>query len=207
MSPTAPKQEMWQRVLEQASPADRERLIRNSRSRAGYRGAMRRLGRWDEYLNTFGNHDRWLALVRIVSRITDDAEYWRLVGDVWVMTDFPGREIDLWRALLSKDRPGREHLMDTDREGFDAWRARPERVTAYRGFAADGGEFGLSWTTDLDRARWFARRFPHLGGTPRIATTTVGRDAVVAAFSERRESEFVILEPGSPIVTSLEEGA
>lgn len=73
-----------------------------------------------------------------------------------------------------------------------------EPITLYRGGSANfGGTEGLSWTSDPEKARWFAYRFGTAGRAVWVAT--VEPDQVLARFGRRNESEYVIdplrLEP------------
>jgi hypothetical protein len=175
------------------------------RSWIARRAAFARWRRWDDYLNTFDNHEPGRGFVWIVDRIEDDADYWRLLREVWVMTDYPHHHIRVWRALFSSERPGRKHLMDSDPEGRAAWAALPDEITAFPGFRQEGGHRGLSWTTDRARAEWFARRFS-FAGTAMLATVRVPRSAIVAAFGGRKESDVVIVDAPEPVmIESIEE--
>jgi hypothetical protein len=66
----------------------------------------------------------------------------------------------------------------------------------YRGVAGHGARRrlrGLSWTTDPERARWFALRvfLPH----PAVIRVTVDASAVLAYVNDREEREFVVALP------------
>lgn len=74
--------------------------------------------------------------------------------------------------------------------------------TVYRGVAGKGRARhvrGLSWTLDLERAKWFARRFPDLAD-PAVFCVTVSEDAVLFYSDERQEKEvFLHLDVRTPI--------
>lgn len=59
------------------------------------------------------------------------------------------------RAVRILDRFDRTRVCIADRKGCDAFNALPDNVTLYRG-AKNGERIGISWTTDLEVARWFA---------------------------------------------------
>jgi hypothetical protein len=96
-----------------------------------------------------------------------------------------------------------------DKKKFrDASDALPERgpFTLYRGVAGEGDkrrERGLSWTSDLDLAWWYAYWF-HLQKrqnappNPAVVTATIEESDVVAYVHEcgRNEREFIVLLPG-----------
>jgi hypothetical protein len=72
-----------------------------------------------------------------------------------------------------------------------------ETFTVYRGVSGRGRARrvrGLSWTLDLDRAWWFARRLSYLG-EPAVFDATVPRSAVFFYTNERKEQEMVLELP------------
>jgi hypothetical protein len=67
--------------------------------------------------------------------------------------------------------------------------------TVYRGVAGRGPARrvrGISWTASLERAIWFARRYPNLAD-PAVYQLDVPQDAVLACVDDRQESEFLLL--------------
>lgn len=153
-------------------------------------------GLYGEYVALHERPHRLDALLRVAEKMSD-AEYWECLG--WVYTDSENitqNRAEWRRALLSK-RPDRYNLMCG--EDRTTLAGLPDRVTAYRGFAgADQAAQGFSWTTERDRAVWFARRARCLnerrGMTSKVATVTVARTELIAYFGGRGESE-VLLDP------------
>lgn len=104
----------------------------------------------------------------------------------WSSVEFPsfqhGAEIlELWNdAGFNTD----------DQEGWDSL---PDVITVYRG----GTEHGVSWTTDLDIAKFFQRRV--VQGEAGLWQTTVTKQTVKAYITERKESEIIIDPTGLDI--------
>lgn len=70
----------------------------------------------------------------------------------------------------------------------------PGPFTLYRGVAGSGTARrpdGLSWTTDLDEACWFALRFENLA-SPSVLVTEVQAEKVLAYCNQRNEGEMLI---------------
>lgn len=82
----------------------------------------------------------------------------------------------------------------------------PGPFTLYRGVAGQAPRRrvrGFSWTDDLEKAWWFARRFEL--ADPAVYRTAVPAEAVLAFIGDRDEREFVIFPPSK--VTRLRAGA
>ncbi len=73
--------------------------------------------------------------------------------------------------------------------------ALPDPVPVFRGYARDGCERGLSWTTERERAEWFAHRFAGLDGEPqaRVTVGAVPKAKVIAYLLGRQENEVLAL--------------
>jgi hypothetical protein len=115
-------------------------------------------------------------------------------------------------AALTRPRLNTRHvpldLLRTLVAGADRARLRqaageplpgPGPFTVYRGVAGRGAERrvrGLNWTGSLDRARWFARRFAHLGD-PAVYRVLVHEPDVLAYTNARQEGEFLVLLPAT----------
>lgn len=132
------------------------------------------------------NHKRdlpILALPLIQEYCMPAADAAELLKFVWVTVEFPADSDDLveeWREAF--DRLG--YVTDSD-DGPPM-----EAITVYRGADRDSDGWGLSWTTDLERAKWFAYR---LGKKNRAVFTALAPpESVLAHFTGRNEDEYVI---------------
>ena len=176
-----------------ATPADvvQAWLARRQRDAAE---AARERGDLGAYLNHHAEPERVHALAR-VSDDLDHRTYWEQVAAQWVHDDQPSVNGDLWRRLLTAGRPCREAMM-TEAE-HAALRQRSPAFPVFRGFSPPGTPDGLSWTTDRECAVWFARwegrghREDRRGAC--VVSGRVRRDDVIAYFSERDESEVLVL--------------
>jgi hypothetical protein len=117
--------------------------------------------------------------------IIDVGEHPAVVASVWTMAEFPAHNLDpdSWVELFGE--AGYTH------DGEPA--PRPSKpVTAYRG-CSDDRRFGMSWSIDLDRARWFADR--DLGkGKGHVYVLSAPPESMLAFVHEfgRSEAEYVI---------------
>jgi len=96
------------------------------------------------------------------------------------------------------------------RKLFEAGDPPPDQefLVGYRGVSGRGRARrvrGFSWSGSLERARWFANRFGHLGD-PAVYSVQFTRDAILAYMNDRQEDEFILL-PDSLTPKRLREAA
>ena len=147
---------------------------------------------WRTYIWLHERPFRLQALLTISHRLAN-REYWQLLLDVWIDSEAPNINHDLFVELFSSDRSGRDALMREDQR--QALKKLPKVLTVYRGIRAVepcSREDGLSFTLERDTAVFFARRYGHSG---RVLTATVHKRHVLAYVTDRNEAELVIL-PG-----------
>lgn len=116
----------------------------------------------------------------------------RLLGQVWVESENIWQNLADWMiyfADLMKQGDERLRLMNDD--DLEIYKALPESVTVHRGHQGNRNKQGLSWTTDKERAEWFARRFD--GPDPRVTSGVVAKSDIIAHFGGRGEDEIVVL--------------
>ncbi len=152
-----------------------------------------RAGDWDGYLWAGDSCDRLDDFLALASyHRLPDREYWRLLAQVWIDTEFPSLRQATWLSLFARPRGEREHLMKPEEHA--AFIALPNPVRIFRGVKNPKHERGMSWTVDKKKAHWFANRAwfgkGSKGGV--VMTTVVPKGKVLAYFSERAENEIVI---------------
>lgn len=141
-------------------------------------------GKWGSYVFLHERPYRINAF-RDICDYMDDKEYWELLSSVWSDTE----NLHAWGDVESLfERPGREdHFMDDgDRRAFRDMFG--DEIHIHRGHT-HLNQAGWSWTSDYDRAMWFATRFDADG---KVTSTTVAKDKVLAYFTGRGENEIVV---------------
>ncbi|OJW27641.1 MAG: hypothetical protein BGO49_23115 [Planctomycetales bacterium 71-10] len=147
-------------------------------------------GDWIGYIGCHASGYRMEALDAVVSHL-DDESYWRTVGGVFTSIDNAHQYQRVIRRLLKSDRPGREHIMHEEERA--ALSGLPDVLTIYRGYGLPKCRKGWSWTTDPEKARWFADRFAAIDEVkPKVVRGTCRKADVIAYFTRRNESEVVI---------------
>jgi hypothetical protein len=133
--------------------------------------------------------DSWLRLGRTLRAVGDQPPeiFWPVLLDNWSVCDGATE----WHEMLPDifRRKG-SALPFMNEEATAFYNSLPDTITVYRGAAYKRIE-GVSWTTDLERAKVFARG-GRLGRQPEpvIATATISKTSPRLFFVDNSRSEF-----------------
>jgi hypothetical protein len=133
-------------------------------------------------LRYMGKHaPRFLAAGR--GSLCQDALRGQVI-DAWSGTEYPYVNFprDMWLAMF--------RAIGYTCDGEPAERPA-ERVTLYRGVLGTATVRGMSWTTDLEKAWWFARRHSDLG-VAMVYQSIPPVTSLLAYIGDRNESEYVV---------------
>lgn len=137
-------------------------------------------GHWERYLYL---HERPWRLTRLAELVTakhlKHKEFCELLIDMWKDTEMPHQFGSLCERLFTK-----AGFVTDDTAGWAKLREQ-DAILIWRG----GYPRGISWTTDRDRARWFAKRFQQ--PRHRLFSAEVSPTDVHAYIIGRNESEIV----------------
>ena len=150
-----------------------------------------------EYERYIWLHERPYRLQAFISLIDEigadisDTQYWKIVGEIWTDTENAHQNINEWAELFGSDRAERNSLMSE--EELAELNALPDTLTVYRGCIHGLNEDGISWTTNRERADWFANRFQNPDGEPCVIQQQIAKSEVIAYFTRRGENEVLTL--------------
>jgi hypothetical protein len=146
-------------------------------------------GKWSAAIWMHERPYRLEYFTEIQNRMTDE-DYWSILASIIVDSENLWQYDTLLRMLLCNPmRMSSRHLLMDENER-EALVALPEEFTIWRGCRWQN-RFGLSWTTDKDKAIWFAKR---LGcEKPRLHSGTVAKPDVIAHFLGREENEIFVI--------------
>ncbi len=157
--------------------------------------------RWRRVAARAGRNDLPDLLMRHFSDLPLD-DLPAAVRDAWVMAEWPERHAprDLWLDVFEIARREDPEVVLTDEGPMHAETVLADivdgdgMVTVYRG-ATPSRRDGMSWTTDLHRAEWFAHRFDGMPGsqeTGALWRLRIPARFVLARFDGRGEDEIVL---------------
>lgn len=105
----------------------------------------------------------------------------KLLLEYWSGGEFPHVVgTDRLIRLFSK---AQGHLIDPA-----VFNALPDTLKVYRGIKGRSGAKGLSWTTDMKKAAWFANRF----GKGWVYEAEIDKKDIFMVVNDREESEVVL---------------
>lgn len=138
-------------------------------------------------------HERWEGLREIEPNLSD-RWFYPLFVEVWVNVENNDVYLKTIDQLIRKRGVTAEkvmpHLSSEDRR---IWASLPDEFTVWRGTSLEDPYGDYSWTTDQDKARWFAERT--FNSTPAIATGTVRKKDVLFVTNSRNEHEVAVRTP------------
>ncbi len=141
------------------------------------------------------------AFHQIADHLTDE-EYWALLADTWIDSENIWQNREEWGEVLA-GRPNSHLFMDEeDREKLAKL---PDPIPVYRGAAAGVNDDGLSWTTDVRRAIWFANRLRRPDEQRVLVVGEVAHADVIGYLTGRGEDEIVVQNPDVVVVHRIEE--
>lgn len=144
-------------------------------------------GEWGLYIFTYERPYRMERLISLLSAETIGEEtFWKHASRVWEDSENVWQWRTQWETLvrLLTSRP-EGFMSEADKADLDKL---PETITLYRG-ATYKGKYGLSWTTDYEKAVWFSKRFGNAGA---VYTTRVAKTGIFGLIGTRGEKEVIL---------------
>lgn len=132
-----------------------------------------------------------LVFLQHVRNFLSNEDFSKALGSAYTASENPNSDVDvsvseLKRWFRSADK---KYLMS--QEEYQHYLELPDHLTVYRGIHDDGNKKGLSWTTDRQKAIWFAKRFCSKGDTCLLLSADIQKSEALAYFSGRNEEEII----------------
>lgn len=119
-----------------------------------------------------------------------DFETW--LAYAWVESENPNQDINVSIPTFIQwfKSANRKHIMNEVELQY--YNQLPKTVTIYRGVAVNRAEQqGLSWTCNLDTAKWFAHRFDTENELGYVLKGEIAKPDIFAYFNRRGEDEIL----------------
>ena len=130
-----------------------------------------------------------LFLFYVSENYLSEKDYADMLSFVWVDSENPNGDVNVPISQSAEffKKANKKYLMEP--EDYEHYVNLPDEFTVYRGVAKGRVKDGLSWTENLEKARWFANRWQSNGY---IQKATVNKKDVLAYFNTRDEDEIVV---------------
>lgn len=116
-------------------------------------------------------------------------DYSSFLGSMWTIVEFPNVDDNIPpQEFVRIFRMADKSLLMNDEERR-LYLALPDEMTVYRGIRGRGSLKALSWTTDIEQAEWFAKRWDKKG---KVYSAMIRKEDVLSMFTSRGESEVVV---------------
>lgn len=133
------------------------------------------------------------VFLKHIKEYLDIKDFSEILGDCWTRVEYSNMDVNLkpLELITYFKQCDKSILMDEDE--FNTYNSFPDVVTVYRGVTTynDKNIKVLSWTTNVETAEWFAKRYDEKGI---IYSATIKKENILAFFGGRSEFE-VIVEP------------
>lgn len=115
------------------------------------------------------------------------------LGEAWVMEENPNGDVNVSiNTSVSWFREADKKKLMTSND-YKKWNSFDKGLVVYRGVAAGRVTNGLSWTTSIESAEWFAHRYDTAEETGYIQKLVVSdKRNILCYFSTRGEEEVII---------------
>ena len=146
------------------------------------------------------NKAYYMTFLKYAKPFLSMEDFCEMLKDCWVLQEYPNRDNNVTKKeLISWFREVDKEIF-MDRNELLAY-SRLKRMGMgnelylYRGVSFGGKPDGLSWTTDLKTARWFANRWKSFdGANPKVYRIKITNSNVILAYLDNRNEAEVILD-------------
>lgn len=137
----------------------------------------------------------WLTWLWLNNPYLDKSTFSELFGEAWVSVENSNGDANVKQKTLITwfKYADKKHLMSE--EELAIYENLPDTLTVYRGLSSLSSKTGISYTTSLDVAKFFANRFKSDGFTQIILKAEIHKNDVLAFFNGRNEEEIVVDYP------------
>lgn len=108
----------------------------------------------------------------------------------WIMAENPNGDANVSiNTLIKWFRQADKHILMED-DDYKIWENLPDELTLYRGISQHHNPKGLSWTKNIETAKWFKNRFNSPDNY--MLKAVVKKEDMICYLNSRGEDEIVV---------------
>ena len=143
------------------------------------------------------NKAYYMTYLKFTEPYFSKKDFSELLRECWVQQEYPNRDNNVNHRTLIKWFRNATNSSLMEKEEIKKLRnlkleCEVEGLTLYRGVEFDGKPDGLSWTTSLEKAKWFSKRFK--SGNSKVYKLTIKNSNNLLAYLDNRNEQEVIVD-------------
>lgn len=112
----------------------------------------------------------------------------KLLSKIWIMSENPNVDVNVSVKTLIKWFKKSDQKILMDKYEYKSYMELSEEIDIFRGVGTKGNPNGISWTTDFDVAKWFAKRWNDCGY---VIKAKIRKNSILAYYLRRNEFEII----------------
>ena len=131
-----------------------------------------------------------LTVLKFVKPYLSLADFSNILSYAWTSSENPNKDVNVNINTLIKWFKEADKLSLMDKEEYITYQNLPNELVLYRGISTKSNPKGISWTRNLETAKWFANRFSAPNNY--ILKAKVTKKDILCYFNSRNENEVII---------------
>lgn len=131
-----------------------------------------------------------LTVLKFVKPYLSLADFSNILSYAWTSSENPNKDVNVNINTLIKWFKEADKLSLMDKEEYIIYQNLPNELVLYRGISTKSNPKGISWTRNLETAKWFANRFSISNNY--ILKAKVTKKDILCYFNSRNEDEVII---------------
>ena len=131
-----------------------------------------------------------LTALKFVKPYLSLADFSNILSYAWTLSENPNKDVNVNINTLIKWFKEADKLSLMDKEEYITYQNLPNELVLYRGISTKSNPKGISWTRNLETAKWFANRFSISNNY--ILKAKVTKKDMLCYFNSRNEDEVII---------------
>lgn len=145
------------------------------------------------------NKPYYFAFIKYSHHLMSNADLAMILSHAWVSVECSNNDINLRpNEIVNLMSCLPKELLMTE-EDLDVYNGLPDKFTVFRGVNPQNAKYvnyAMSWTLDIEIAKFFANRF-NSDGSGKVYGKVIDKSDVLAYFNTRNEQEVVIIPKGT----------